>query len=213
MDFEIKPLVEEDTLEFVKLYYRAFSDSLSPILFSSPPSEACYEIMARQRAKIIFKPGIYAYKAVDTATGQMIGAAYYHIAPNGVSQEVLDNAEPTFTEFGPEQRADLWRAWGKKMRDCYAEIVGTKPCVEVLMMIVEPAMHGKGIGKALLTQGCQLADRFGCMAYVEATDAGIALYLKAGFKQIGTIDFDASPWWHEKRFPVDVIMIREPKKV
>lgn len=43
------------------------------------------------------------------------------------------------------------------------------------------------------------------MAYLEASDAGIRAYEKAGFKAVGKMGFDASPWGCQGKFPVDTV--------
>jgi ribosomal protein S18 acetylase RimI-like enzyme len=160
MAFEIKPLLEADTLNLVKVHYRAFDKAAGRHFFTSPPSEESYVFMAAQRAKVIAKPNIKAYQAVDPSNGDLIGAAIFSIDPEGTSKEKLDNPEPIMTEYVPEQNAALWRDFGKVMRDGYARIVGTRPAVEVLMLLVAPEWQGKGVGSALLDMGVKEADRY-----------------------------------------------------
>ena len=221
MDFEVRPLTEADTLSLVKLHYRAFEKAAGDIFFTSPPSESSYEIMARARAKVIAKPNIQSYQAVDPSTGAMLGAAIFMVEPNGVSQEKLDEESPLMDEFAPVQDERLWRGIGKRFKECYREHVGTKPAVEVLMLIVDPQVHRRGIGSALLDIGVKEADRFvrshedvqhmltitriGCLTYVDATDDGVRTYEKAGFKEVGNIGFDTSSYGINKRFPVDTV--------
>lgn len=158
MAFEIKPLLESDTLSLVKVHYRAFDRAAGTLFFNAPPSESSYAFMALQRAKVIAKPNISAYQAVDPSTGHMIGAVLFLIAPDGMSQEKLDNPAPMMSEYAPEQKADLWRAFVRRMQECYARVVGTRPAVEVLMLIVEPSWQGKGVGSKLLDIGVREAD-------------------------------------------------------
>lgn len=160
MAFEIKPLLKADCVSLAKLYYRAFEHSIAAVLFSAPPSESSYELMGAQRAALISKPNIHAYKAVDPDTGHMIGAAYFMVEPEGVSQESLEDPSPMFTEFAPEQKVGLWKAWAATMQAGYKKTIGTTPAVEVLMLLVEPAWQGKGVGSALLKIGCDEADRY-----------------------------------------------------
>jgi GNAT superfamily N-acetyltransferase len=223
MAFEIQPLLKSDTLDLIKLYYEAFKDSIVPILFSSPPSESSYVLMAAERARILAKPRTRAFKAVDRATGRMVGAVYWRVAPEGLSQEELDSDAPGFEYFAPEQKVDAWRVFGRRLGECYARVVGTEPSVEVALLIVDPGWQGKGVGSKLLEWGCGEADRYvclfrmrdggkmlmncrlGCVAYVEASDVGVRAYGKAGFEVVGTIDFDASPWGHVGKFPVNTV--------
>lgn len=159
MAVEINLLLEEDAYALVKLHYRAFSGSISHILFSSEPSETSYRLMARQRARRLADPTTRAFKAVEKRTGQVIGAIVLMIAPDGLSLEEQDKQEPLMREFAPEQRPDCWRGLEKCCKASYARAVGTKPCVEVYLLVVEPEWQGKGIGSMLLQESTREADR------------------------------------------------------
>jgi GNAT superfamily N-acetyltransferase len=210
MAFEIKPLLEADTLSLVRVHYRAFNRAAGTFFFNREPSESSYQLMAAQRVKTIAKSNMDAYQAIDSS-GNMIGAAIFRLEPNGISQEKLDNPEPNFTEWAPEQNADLWKAFGFIMQKRYAEHVGTRPAVEVMMLLVDPSWQGKGVGGALLDIGVKEADRIGCLTYVDASDEGLRVYEKAGFKEVGRIGFDISVYGHTGRCPVDTVMIREAR--
>jgi len=205
LSYEIKPLLESDCLELVKVHYRAFEKAAGDIFFTSPPSDSSYELMSRVRAKWISKSNVHAYRAVDLSSNQMLGALVYVSNPDGVSQEKLDDETPSFEAFAPEQNEALWRGIGKKFKECYRDYVGARPAVEVLMLLVDPRYHRQGIGSALLDVALEEADRIGCLTYVDATDEGVRTYEKAGFKIVGNIGFDTRPFGITKRFPVDTV--------
>lgn len=210
MTFEIKPLLEADTLSLVQVHYQAFNKAAGSLFFNAQPSEQSYELMARQRVRVIAKPNIKAYKAIDPS-GNMVGAAIFRLDPEGISQEKLDNPEPNFTEWAPEQNADLWKAFGGVMQKRYAEHVGTQPAVEIMILLVDPLWQGKGVGGALLDIGIKEADRIGCLTYVDASDEGLRVYEKAGFKEVGRVGFNVRKFGHEGKFPVDTVMIRDAR--
>jgi ribosomal protein S18 acetylase RimI-like enzyme len=69
---------------------------------------------------------------------------------------------------------------------------------------VDPAMHGRGIGSALLTHALRRADADGVPAYLESSNPrNIDLYQRHGFEILRTIQVGSSP-------PV-VPMLRRPR--
>jgi GNAT superfamily N-acetyltransferase len=69
---------------------------------------------------------------------------------------------------------------------------------------VDPAHQGKGYGAALMTFALQECDREHVPAYLESTNPrNISLYLRHGFKALGTIQVGTSP-------PI-VPMLRAPR--
>lgn len=54
-------------------------------------------------------------------------------------------------------------------------------------MIVHPEYQGRGIGRRLLDEICNLADKAAQDIYLEASPVGTKLYLNAGFEKIGEI--------------------------
>ena len=164
-NFEIRPLLQSDTLSLVKLHYRAFKAAAGDIFFTSPPSSSSYELMSRVRAKVLAKPNIIAYQAISPSTGEMLGAAIFGVEAEGMTREQLEDETPMMDEFAPEQREELWRAIGKRFRECYGEYVGSRPAVEVLMLIVDPGVQRGGIGSALLDIGVREADRYVCCLF------------------------------------------------
>jgi len=158
-NIEIQPLLPEDTIMLVKVHYRTFKHSIVPFLFNAEPSEESYRFLASERTRILGQPHTKAFKAIDITTGELVGAVYYKVMAEGAKQSDLDNGIPVFDSFVQEQIPEAWRALSIRLGQCYARHVGTKPCVEVWLMIVDPAHQGKGIGKMLLEWGCQEADR------------------------------------------------------
>ena len=69
---------------------------------------------------------------------------------------------------------------------------------------VDPAHQGKGYGAVLMARALEQCDRDGYPAYLESTNPrNITLYLRHGFKALGTIQVGSSP-------PM-VPMLRQPR--
>jgi ribosomal protein S18 acetylase RimI-like enzyme len=56
-------------------------------------------------------------------------------------------------------------------------------------MAVHPDFQGQGIGRELLAEICNLADKSSQDVYLESTPAGLKLYQKTGFESLGYIAF------------------------
>lgn len=62
------------------------------------------------------------------------------------------------------------------------------------LMGVDPVLHGKGYGSALLSHVTQQCDREGSLAYLESSNPkNIPLYKRHGFQVIGEIQSGTSP--------------------
>lgn len=160
MAIEILPLTESDTLAFVKLHFAAFAPIFIPTLFNSPPSEASYLRLAAQRIKAHSKPTAHIFKAVDTTTDSMVGAAVWYVYPEGRSVDDM-NSLPfgDASSYVPEQNADAWIALQRRFAEVYSERVGTMPCVDLSVLVVRPEWQGKGVGTMLMEWGIAEADR------------------------------------------------------
>lgn len=85
-----------------------------------------------------------------------------------------------------------------------AEAHPQEPCWYLPIIGVDPALHGRGLGAALLRRGIERADAEGVPAYLESSNPrNIGLYERHGFEILRTIQVGASP-------PV-VPMLRRPR--
>lgn len=54
-------------------------------------------------------------------------------------------------------------------------------CIDLDMLGTHPDYRCRGAGSILVRWGCEIADREGVGAYIDASKAGIPLYAKHGF--------------------------------
>lgn len=70
----------------------------------------------------------------------------------------------------------------------------TGPHWYLLMIGVDPAHQGAGVGSALMTEALKAVDRDGLIAYLESSNPkNISLYERHGFEVIGEIQSGSSP--------------------
>lgn len=66
---------------------------------------------------------------------------------------------------------------------------GTR-CMYIISLIVASKYQRQGVGSALLRWGTEFADEKRLFIWVHSSEGGLALYLKAGFQQIGSLEVD-----------------------
>ena len=88
--------------------------------------------------------------------------------------------------------------------------LGGKPYVLLSILATHPDHHRRGVGAMHLKWGCDLADKLGLPAYLEATPKGKPLYERFGFEGVGNMRFDARKYGHQEQIP-HVCMLRPAK--
>ncbi|KAH8672673.1 hypothetical protein BGZ60DRAFT_405359 [Tricladium varicosporioides] len=68
---------------------------------------------------------------------------------------------------------------------------------------VNPLFQGKGVGKALISWGLEIADCEGVYTWVHASDAGWRAFEKRGFKEAGRLEVDLDEYSGGVRNPLD----------
>lgn len=63
---------------------------------------------------------------------------------------------------------------------------------------MRPEYQRKGLGSRLVKWGVDRADELGLSAYTEASEQGLNLYLRYGFKEVDRVTVDLEPWGGEK---------------
>ena len=78
------------------------------------------------------------------------------------------------------------------------------------ILSIDPAHQRKKVGDALVKWGLKKADELGLPAFLEATEAGNALYERHGLKECGRVIGDFSKWGGPKEH-VNYLMSRDAK--
>lgn len=78
-------------------------------------------------------------------------------------------------------------------------------------LFTDPEYQQQGIATKLLDYGLALADEIGIFAYLEASPAGLALYKKLGFEEVGSFDINLSKYKPgAPEVYTTTLMIRQP---
>jgi GNAT superfamily N-acetyltransferase len=77
-------------------------------------------------------------------------------------------------------------------------------------LCTDPQHQRQGAGTIPIKWGCDIAQKHGVPAYLEATAAGLPVYRKAGFEEVGTFEMDLEKYGGIGS-RVNVIMIKYPQ--
>ncbi|KAH6680722.1 acetyltransferase [Halenospora varia] len=68
---------------------------------------------------------------------------------------------------------------------------------------VHPSYQGKGVGKALINWGLEIADKEGVYCWVHASEAGWRVFERLGFAEVGRLEVDLDVYSSGVRNPLD----------
>ncbi|GLI74783.1 hypothetical protein PoHVEF18_003031 [Penicillium ochrochloron] len=154
---KLEPATLEDVPAITELWFAAFTDPDMQHLFPNTPAMRQWWTDAN-RNDMINKPFQKYIKVVDTQSTDEQGR------PRLVAYAKWDTSRLS-------DRGRRYPAWHESQPgDEYLDMLGT-----------HPDYRKRGAGSMLVQWGCDLADREGVAAYVDASKAGAPLYEKFGF--------------------------------
>ncbi|ORY12158.1 acyl-CoA N-acyltransferase [Clohesyomyces aquaticus] len=186
LQIKLLPFTHEDALPAAHMYARAFStDVLQNAMFPPSPSTSDHDVTQElhwrtsiyQRALQL--PTLHHVKAVDSTTGQLIGAAGY-FGPGGLQWQVPADADDALPENCNRDVRDTVTAVMREKRE--SVLKGDYNVWELSQAFVDPSYQRRGVGRLLLEWGIQLADSAGYPLYLEGTPSGKLLYEQFGFE-------------------------------
>ncbi|KAL4886297.1 acyl-CoA N-acyltransferase [Aspergillus karnatakaensis] len=219
MSITIHPQTKPDSYEIFSLGERAFT-SINPVLFHTLPlSAASKEAISAARAQSFgANPSAHGFKAVDKATGKIVGAAQWvvHEDDEVLSKTVEEEVDGRLAVEMPERRVDCARAYYGMLSRGRRDVLGIKDGdgeeeqgagevkklrkrVELVSLFVDPGYQRRGIARSLLAWGIGKAARLGLEMSLEATREGRRLYESVGFEVVKVEEFDA------RGFGVDIV--------
>ncbi|EPS26468.1 hypothetical protein PDE_01405 [Penicillium oxalicum 114-2] len=175
--FKLEIVTLKDIPAISQLWFAAFPDMEA--LFPNTPAMHQWWDDAN-RADMIRKPFQKYLKVVDTHTLDERGR------PRLVAYAKWDLSMP-------EERGPRFPPWHESQPalDCdtlfqgleseRARVMGSRRHYYLDMLATHPEYRRRGAGSMLVKWGCDLADREGVGAYVDASQAGVPLYKKFGF--------------------------------
>ncbi|KAL4978841.1 acyl-CoA N-acyltransferase [Aspergillus desertorum] len=197
-EITIEPFLITDIRDAIQVSDLAFA-ALNRLLYTSNLSQKSIETMAAQReSSFDSEPHVKTFKAVDSATGKLVGLARWAAYAEGqaVEKSIEEIVEARLASDIPERRDEVARDMYTAIQVGKRELLGVGPLdsnekgimlqkrVDLDALFVHPDYQGKGIAKRLLAWGIEEAERLGADVYLEATEAGRPVYEKTGFQTI-----------------------------
>ncbi|WP_042393468.1 GNAT family N-acetyltransferase [Streptacidiphilus carbonis] len=182
----VRPAVESDIEEAAGTLALAFHDD--PQWFWSLPDDRTRPRRLRGIFRTMLRHEVLKHGGVEVACdegGRIVGAALW--LPPG-------KARPST----PDQLAAVpgyLRAYGRRIRygdalqsACFKAHPQDEPHWYLFILGVEPDLHGKGVGAALLRSRLDRVDQEGLAAYLESSNpANVPLYEHFGFQVTGAL--------------------------
>ncbi|GAO13348.1 uncharacterized protein UV8b_00673 [Ustilaginoidea virens] len=117
---------------------------------------------------------------------------------------------PPARQYGPGSNPEACELFFGGMRREWIARMAHKPHAYLKLLHTDPAHQRRGAASLLLKWGTDQADALGLPAYLESSEEGRVLYQRHGWRQVGKLVVDLSPWGG----PADAssfLMLREPR--
>ncbi|KAK4493839.1 hypothetical protein PRZ48_015024 [Zasmidium cellare] len=200
MPITIHPLLPSEIPTFITIELSAFAPHPRiPMLWPRGYTPDLHAYMARVKRDALPNPSNHFIKAVDDATGEILGVSQFEVVEEGAGGGELlkEDAEPP----GDWPEGGNWAMKRFFARSSYwlpVESFGASPYLLIDLLLVSPKHQHRGIGSQLLQFVLNEADRRGLPVGLESTPAGLGLYKRHGFGEAKVIKADMRRFgWRE----------------
>jgi GNAT superfamily N-acetyltransferase len=230
-DIVVQEATDADIPQACILETLAYADNAAnPVLFPGPFPSNAREQRVEQVIEMRKNDSTAVFlKAVDTATGEMLAFAKWHVFE---TEEIAKQTPTRPLRFGEGSNQEACKAFfgglvskkkeimGSKPHLCKLDIQGKPTCwsgcstvADLHMLHTNPKQQGRGAGSMLLKWGTQKADQLGLPVYLESSPDAHGFYKKYGFADVYIMELDLSLYGGENRVHTAPLMIRQPSKV
>ncbi|GAD95765.1 conserved hypothetical protein [Paecilomyces variotii No. 5] len=190
----LEPATVSDVEQLTDVWYAAFGPTLDGMFPNTPAVRQWWN--DAHRNDILNKPFQRYVKVTDTAgDGKPIAWAKWDFS-------TAAERGPRFPPWHEECDKDLCSRFFGTLETERERLLGGKKNYYLDMLATRPEHERRGAGSMLVQWGCDVADKDGVPAYIDASKAGAPLYKRFGFED------RTEPGMG---FPDIVSMVREPK--
>lgn len=221
MPLKLHQMTEADTLSWTRVRAIAYYGPTHDLLHAGPISESSMRGVAEDRKREINQPNTWHWKIVDTDVephaddppdngGRTIAISVWSMhnlateagqnGSNEVSSVPVEKTDKVPGFLPPELRLDALGSLLGPLRAAQESIMGTtKRYFKLNQLATHPDYQGRGAARMMLDWGMERADREGLAVYLDATEKGMPVYERRGFKLVKGIEWDRVPWGGEGR--------------
>ncbi|KAF4629602.1 hypothetical protein G7Y89_g8538 [Cudoniella acicularis] len=206
----LTPLTTTDDIpHLTPLWYTCFSTPFLARLFPNTP--ALYKWWERANT-LDHSSSTHVYLVVKDISpegqNRIVGYAKWSLFREGVECR-LGERFPPWCEESDGERCE--RFFGTEARE-RERVLGCPPSPHFYLdtLCVHPSYRRLGIAAQLTNWGCELADKEGMRAYVDASDMGRPVYVKCGFRGLKSFMVKVSDEEGEEEFSC-MGFLREPR--
>ncbi|KAJ5774882.1 Acyl-CoA N-acyltransferase [Penicillium paradoxum] len=175
----LEPVTIEDLPAITELWFTVFNDPGMTHLMPNTPGIREWFTQAN-RTDMLTKPYQKYLKVVDPNTKDAQGRS--RIAAYAKWDLAMpDERGPRFPPWhGDMPQTDCEKFFGS-LESERKRVMGDRKHYYLDMLGTHPDYRCRGAGSMLVRWGCDIADREGVGAYIDASEAGVPLYTKYGF--------------------------------
>ncbi|KAF1973988.1 hypothetical protein BU23DRAFT_462763 [Bimuria novae-zelandiae CBS 107.79] len=188
---EVRPCLENDFADFVRIQYRAFNTGMTNLIKPPATAESTAKTVEKHIKSAMTEPDIVYLKLIDTDDNdKMIAGAKWRVNEKERTEEQIQSMLPV----PDEEDSPAARDFKDYLHRVRKEFMDVKPFYFLQMLITDPDHQRRGAGRMLVNWGCSRADKAGLPSFLEASDAGKPLYRSCGFSPVHTETFDLSKY-------------------
>jgi ribosomal protein S18 acetylase RimI-like enzyme len=155
--FVVQPMAPEDVEEWLQVHHAAFQPTFK-MLWNKELSAESWKKLADLRRKSFESPNYHAFKAVDTKTGKIVGAASWKVYERERPAEELNEGRVEVWTI-PEINVEARRDFIKGIDEARIRLFAGSRHVHLGTLTVHPDYQRQGIGGLLMQWGIETADK------------------------------------------------------
>ncbi|KGO76730.1 Acyl-CoA N-acyltransferase [Penicillium italicum] len=175
----LEPATVQDLPAITELWFTVFNDPGMRQLFPDTPGVRDW-FTAANRTDMLTKPYQKYLKVIDPNTKDAQGQARI-VAYAKWDLAMPDERGARFPPWHGDMPGQGCDAFFEGLEKERKRVMGDRKHYYLDMLGTHPDYRCRGAGSMLVRWGCEIADREGVGAYIDASKAGVPLYAKHGF--------------------------------
>jgi len=207
MAFEQLPVDKDHISEWMDTSSAAFManpNSLSHVFYKNGITPEIKQWQYGQHLQSVEEdPDDFEFIIRDATTGEAVGVSRWHFNTKSRTDEEVLADEQNAAQKRKERLESLegfnYDAFGDfrdSQNEAKRKYLGGKAYIYLHILGTHPDHRRKGVATYGLQWGISKAKELGLPIYLESSEEGSPVYKRAGFEELGRLNFDARRWGH-----------------